>query len=164
MTMLPPSRQSAFETAPMIDLIDILLRQFRRPLANFNVELTAEQIQTLAAEIANQRPLSDKAIETRDGLISVVQESERVLEGWGLTFQQALQTEMGDMPNWETTEEFLALANEKSNAELRIAGGSALVLLLGDNQFTPYLHFLIDNPALDDVSAIMAKRVLAFVA
>ena len=161
---LPPSRQSAFETAPMTDLVDILLRQFRRPLANFNIELTAEHIQAIARDVAEKRDLSEKASEVRDGLVRVVQESESLLATWNLTFQQSLQTEMGAMPGWETTEEFLALANEKSNAELRIAGGSALVLLLGDDQFTPYLQFLVDNPTLDDVSAIMAKRVLSFVA
>jgi hypothetical protein len=70
---------------------------------------------------------------------------------------------MGDMPGWETTAEFLDIANEKSNAELRISAGSALILVLGDDRYKDYLTFLVENPALDDVSAIMAKRIFDFI-
>ncbi len=161
---LPPSRESAFASAPMPDLIDILLRQFKRPLANYAIELSSADVDAIAAAVAHRQPLSEKGQQVRDGLIQAVAESERVLAGWNLTFQQALQTEMADMPGWESTAEFLELANEKSNAELRIAGGSALVLALGDDRYREYLRFLVANPHLDDVSAIMAKRILDFTA
>lgn len=161
---VPPSRQSAFATAPMSDLIDILLRQFKRPLANHDIELTMEDIRTIAHNAAHRKPLTDRALQIREGLVQVVRESEGVLARWDLTFQQSLQTAMEDMPGWYTTAEFLEVANEKSNAELRISAGSALVLVLGDNTFAPYLRFLVANPALDDVSAVLAQRVLAFAA
>jgi hypothetical protein len=69
---------------------------------------------------------------------------------------------MEDVPGWHTTAEFLEVANEKSNAELRIAVGGALLLALGDDTFADYLRFLVANPALDEVSAVMARRVLEF--
>ncbi|MEM6281251.1 MAG: hypothetical protein AAF787_03580 [Chloroflexota bacterium] len=160
---LPPSRQSAFETAPMPDLLDILLRQFKRPLANYSIDLKSEDVDAISAAAAAKEPPSAHAVEVREGLVKAVAESEAVLAGWELTFAQSLRTEMADMPGWETTAEFLDLANEKSNAELRIAAGSALVLALGDERYRHHLTFLIENPALDDVSAIMAKRVVDFV-
>jgi hypothetical protein len=161
---VPPSRHSAFETAPMDDLLDILLRQFKRPLANFGVELSAQDVESIAKAVTARRPLDNLAIQVRDGLVQVVKESEAWFASRGLTFQQSLQTEMGDLPGWETTGEFLDLANEKSNAELRVAGASALLMALGSRQYEPYLRFLIDNPSLDDVSAVMARRVIEFAA
>ena len=159
---LPPARQSAFNTAPMNELLSVLLRQFKRPLANFDVDLTPQAVTDISEQIAQRQPLTDAAMTIRDGLIQVVVESEAWFSDHDLTFQKSLQTEMGDMPGWETTAEFLDLANEKSNAELRVAGASALVLALGDRQYADYLLFLLENPQLDDVNAIMAKRILAF--
>jgi phage tail protein X len=159
---VPTSRRSAFENAPMRDMIDILLRQFRRPLANHNVTLTMEDVAAIASAAAERQPLSDHGRAVRVGLVRVVEESETVLARWDLTFEQALQTEMPDIPGWETTAEFLDIANEKSNAELRIAAGSALVLALGDKQFVAYLFFLVMRPQLDEVSAVVARRILAF--
>ncbi len=159
----PPSRQSAFKNAPMPDLLDILLRQFKRPLANFDIDLTAEETERISADVAARRPLDAKGQQIRAGLIKVVEESKTVLAGWELTFQQALQTPMDKMPNWETTADFLEVANEKSNAELRIAAASALLLAMGETRYQDYLTFLVENPKLDDVSAVMAERVLDFV-
>lgn len=159
---VPPSRQSAFATAPMPDLLDILLRQVKRPLANYGIDLTAEDITAIVQEIVNRQPPGEKAQQVRAGLARAVRESEAVLARWDFTFQQSLQTAMEDVPGWHTTAEFLEVANEKSNAELRIAVGSALLLALGDDTFEDYLRFLVANPALDEVSAVMARRVLAF--
>jgi len=160
---VPPARQSAFQNAPLIDLLDILLRQFKRPLAAVDVDLSAQDSEQIASEIAARSPLSPKALEVRDGLIRVVEQSEALLAGWGLTFEESLRKTMDAMPNWETTAEFLEVANEKTNAELRIAGGSALLLALGEPRFRQHLTFLVKNPSLDDVSAIMAQRILDFV-
>lgn len=159
----PPSRQSAFRDAPMPDLLDILLRQFKRPLANFDIDLTAEETERIAGDIAARRPLDAKGQQIRTGLVKVVEESKQVLNRWELTFQQSLKTQMDAMPGWETTAEFLEVANEKSNAELRIAAASALLLAMGDARYQDYLTFLVENPSLDDVSAVMAERVLDFV-
>ena len=160
---LPPQRQSAFATAPMNELIGVLLRQFKRPLVTFNVDLTPPMVTDIAEQVAQRQLLNDDALQVRNGLVQVLAESERWFTDHDLTFESSLQTKMGDMPGWETTADFIDLANEKSNAELRVAGASALVLALGDDRYIHYLLFLIENPQLDDVSAIMAKRVLAFV-
>ncbi len=157
------ARHSAFNTAPIQDIIDISLRQFRRPLANYDIDLSASDITDIATTVAERQPLTEKALQVRDGLVRAVAESETVLAGWELTFAQALRTPMDNMPGWETTGEFLALANEKSNAELRIAAGSVLVLALGDARYREHIMLLLNHPELDDVSAIMARRVLEFV-
>jgi hypothetical protein len=146
----------------MPDLLDILLRQVKRPLATYGIDLTAEDITAIVQEIVNRQPPGAKAQQVRDGLARAVRESEAVLARWDFTFQQSLQTAMEDVPGWHTTAEFLEVANEKSNAELRIAVGGALLLALGDDTFADYLRFLVANPALDEVSAVMARRVLEF--
>jgi hypothetical protein len=163
MTM-PPSRQSAYATAPLLDLFTILLRQFKRPLANVGVDLTPAVVDQVADLLANRRPLDDQATAVREGLRAVVTESEAWFGARGLTFETSLRTEMGNMPGWETTAEFLDLANEKSNAELRVAAASALLVALGDKRHTPTLRFLVENPELDDVSALLAERVLTYIA
>lgn len=159
---LPPARGSAYETAPMNELIDVSLRQFKRPLETMGVALMATDVSAIAESIAARQPLSAKAEAVRDGLVRVVAASEAWFSERNLTFESALQTDMNNLPGWETTAEFLELANEKSNAELRVAAGSALVMALGDKRFGGYLVFLMEHPQLDDVSATMARRVLAF--
>lgn len=161
---LPPNRQSAFASAPLPDLFAILLRQFKRPLASVGVDLTPAAVDAVADLLASRRPLDARATAIRDGLRAVVAESEAWFAARGLTFETALQTEMGDLPGWETTAEFLELANAKSNAELRVAAAAALLVALGDDAYRPYLRFLVGHPQLDEVSAVMAGRVLAFVA
>jgi len=146
----------------MDDLIDILLRQFKRPLASVGIDLTPQDVSHVAALVAGRRPLDDRAMTIRAGLVQVVQHSLEWFQAHDLTFRASLQTDMGAMPGWETTSEFLDLANQKSNAELRVAGGAALLATLGDGRYTAHLRFLVDHPHLDEVSAVMAGRVLAF--
>jgi len=160
---IPPSRESAFATAPLPDLFDILLKQFKRPLAGFDIDLTAADVDHVAGRLAAQQPLDARTREIRDGLAQVVTESEAWFAAHGLTFEESLKTEMGDMPGWETTADFLDLANEKSNAELRVAGASALLVAMGVDAHRERVQLLVDNPELDDVSAVFSRRVLALV-
>ena len=95
---------------------------------------------------------------TAVALVALVAESEGVLAGWSLTFEQALDTEMGDVPGWESTAEFLEIANEKANAELRISTGSILVAALGDARYAARLRFLASRE--DDLDGVIARRVL----
>lgn len=163
---LPPSRHarhSAYASAPIRDVLAVLLRQFRRPLQNIGFDLSFDLIGETAAQIAERTPPSEQSVALRDGLVRVVEESEAWFSAHHLTFTRSLQTDMGDMPGWETTAEFLDLANAKSNAELRVAGASALVLALGDVRYADHLLFLVAHPEVDDVNALMAQRILAFV-
>lgn len=160
---LPPTGTSAFETAPMDQVIDAMLRQFKRPLATFDIMLPPSLVKQIAQAVAEREPLPFEAHNVRNGLVRAVIESRSVLAQWDLNFEQSLRTTMDTMPGWETTVEFLDIANRKSNAELRIATGSALLLALGEQRFIDVLFFLLENPKLDEISTIMARRVLAFV-
>lgn len=154
-----PDRAQILNNAPLEDLILIILKQYRRLLAERGIELTEANLKVLSADIAAQKPADAQAAAIRETLITLVNESERVLAHWNLTFAQSLQTEMADVPGWETTAEFLEIANEKSNAELRISSASALAAALGDLRFAPYLlHMIAHDP--DEMDAVVARRVL----
>jgi hypothetical protein len=149
-------------------LIAILIRQFARPLAAHNVEYSEAQIQEIAHNVATRVQPDDHIKPLRDALINIIQESEQVLGQWNLTFARSLQTPMTDMPGWETTADFLDIANEKVNAEVRISAGASLLTTLGDPRYAPYLlqaidHDLAVSGALD-VDAAIARRALLFAA
>jgi hypothetical protein len=69
---------------------------------------------------------------------------------------------MSDISGWQTTAEFLEIANHKNNAELRISAGTSLMVFLGDVRLAAYLFTVIHNDnGLDDVDAMIAKRALS---
>jgi carboxypeptidase Taq len=148
-----------FETAPYDELFTVLLRQFKRPMKPYGVDLSDEDAAAVARGIVSGIPDSH-AHPVLDALTGVVSESEVVLSRWGLTFEKALEVKIDEMPGWESTAEFLDLANEKSNAELRIAAGSVLVMVLGDRRYVGHvLHLAAGNYAED---TIIAQRALTF--
>jgi len=155
-----PNRLETLNNAPLEDLLIILLRQYKRLLAERGVELTEAQISQIAQDIATQKPVSALAIDVRDALIQFVAESEAVLARWNLTFEQSLQTTMTDMPGWESTSDFLEIANEKANAELRISSASALIAALGDLRYLPYLRQAIARDP-EEIESVVARRILA---
>jgi len=159
--MIPPDPLAAYQNAPLGDLLAILLRQFRRPLKGHGVDLTDAEAEALAHDLANHVSLSEKAQAIRAALVDLIAESETVLAGWHLTFQQSLDTEMKDIPGWESTAEFLEIANEKANAELRISTGASLLAALGDLRYADDLLFLVEHGE-DDLDAVIARRVLLF--
>jgi hypothetical protein len=160
--MLPPDRAQSFLSAPMEELLSVLLRQLKRPLGIHGLNLNDAAANRLAAA----RAAGDRPAETDPLLASlqeVVAESRVVLAGYGLTFQQSLVTEMNDVPGWETTAEFLEIANEKTNAELRITLGLALGVVYGMPVTDAVdLRFLARGDFGDE--AVIARRALCFVA
>ncbi|MCA9902764.1 MAG: hypothetical protein KC547_02815 [Anaerolineae bacterium] len=152
---------NSLANAPLDDLLKILLRQFRRPLAGRDIQLTDADIETLAQNIYARAPETPLQAAVRVGIADAVAESEAVLARWHLTFEQALRTEMGAVPGWETTAEFLAIAEEKTNAELRIAVGAALLAALGDLHHAGKLISLYEHDPLD-TDALIGKRLLSF--
>lgn len=152
--------------APFEDLLVILLRQFRRLLAERGVELTDAQINVLAQQIAARVPIDQSRIEALQlALTDIITESEGLLRRWSPTFAHSLRTTMEDIPGWETTAEFLEIANEKTNAELRVSAGSALAAACGARAFAPYLLDVIAYDAgANDVDAVFARRALCFAA
>jgi hypothetical protein len=157
--MLPPNRAKTFENAPLDELLSVLLRQLRRPLAAQGFHFTDSEAARIATEwAARQQPAVLMTL--RVALLAVVKESEAVLAKMGLTFEKSLDASMNDVPGWETTAEFLDIANEKSNAELRILLGAALLLMAGDRQFARCLLHAAGGDYGDETA--IARRALLF--
>ncbi|TVR24892.1 MAG: hypothetical protein EA396_00390 [Anaerolineaceae bacterium] len=147
------------------ELTLILLRQFKRLLAEREVALTDAQMREIAEAVAERRPLPSPAPDIRAALVDVVGGSVARLREWDLTFAASLRTEMTDLTAlWQTTADFLDVANEKVNAEIRIGAGSALLALLGDADHADYLLQAIEHDLRVhgdlDVDAVIARRAL----
>lgn len=156
-----PDRLRTYETTPLDELLAVLLRQYRRPLAGRDVKLTDAEAAELAKAIVRGEP-HPKADTVRTALVALVAESEAVLARHGLTFPDSLHVTMGAIGGWETTAEFLEIANEKANAELRLSTGAALLVALGgtadDARYRRWLSALAAQP--DDLDSVIARRVL----
>ena len=152
-------RAEALNKAPLDDLLIILLRQYKRLLAERGIDLTEAAMKHIAQGITQRSTPDSQAIAVRDALIQIVAESEAVLERWNLTFEQSLKTTMNDMPGWESTSDFLEIANEKANAELRIASASTLIAALGDLRYSAYLRQAIEHDP-DEFESVVARRIL----
>jgi len=159
--MLPPNPSEQFGDAPLDDLIRVLLSQFKRLLADNGVSLTADETLEVARAIAN-RTSHAKCSAIRTVMKQLVKESIDLLQDrWGLTFLKSLYAQIDDIDNWNSTAEFLEIANEKSNAELRISAGATLLVAMGELSFVPYLINIIHHDAgVMDVDAVFAKRAL----
>ena len=159
--MLPPNPSEQFGDAPLNDLIRVLLSQFKRLLADQGVTLTADETLEISRAIAD-RTSHPQLSPIRIAMKQLVKESVDLLDDrWNLTFLQSLYAEIADIDNWESTAEFLEIANEKSNAELRISAGSSLLVAMGELSFVPYLINIIHHDAgVMDVDAVFAKRAL----
>lgn len=161
-----PDRASNAETWEFDKLVTILLRQFKRLLSDRGVSLTDAELQAMGSAVASDQQPPAQAAVICEALATIVKESEGVLASWKLTFARSLMTDMNQMPGWETTADFLTVANEKVNAEVRISAGAALMVALGDLR---YAHYLIQAVEHDyevygqlDVDAVIARRALLF--
>lgn len=159
--MLPPTPNEQFGDAPLSDLMRVLLSQFKRLLADNGVTLSADETLEVARAIAERTP-HDKLTPIRTVMKKLVKDSVDLLQDrWGLTFLKSLYAEIDDIDNWDSTAEFLEIANEKSNAELRISAGASLLVAMGDLSFAPYLFNIIHHDdGIMDVDAVFAKRAL----
>lgn len=149
-----------YQNAPLDELLAILLRQYRRPLAGHGIHLSDAEIEALARDLAARTEIEEKiSLTLRAALAGLIEESMRVLSQWNLTFAQSLDTEIAAIPGWQSTAEFLDIAQEKANAELRISTGAALLTSLGDTRFAPELLALVERGD-HDLDAVIARRVL----
>jgi hypothetical protein len=157
-------RLNTYRAAPLDELLAVLLRQFRRLLLGKGLPLSDADTAEIAAAIVQRHPPDERLQRLRAALVALVEESETVLSGMGLGFAQSLRAEMTDVRGWETTADFLALAEQKANAELRISTGSALLVLLGEQRFSEHLDAVIARAAetgQPDLDSIIAERALA---
>lgn len=164
--MLPDretQRLAAWRAAPLDDLLTVLLRQFKRLLLGKGLPLSDADATQIAAALVRRDPPDERMQRLRAALIALVDESDAVLAAQGLSFAVALRTDVANMPGWETTADFLALAEAKANAELRISTGSALLVLLGERRFGAHLAAVLDRAAETgqfDLDAVIAERAL----
>jgi hypothetical protein len=164
--MLPDretQRLVTYRAAPLDELLAVLLRQFRRLLLAHGLPLSDADAAAIAAALARQDRSDPRMDRLRTALVALVEESEGVLAGMGLTFAHALRAGMDDVQGWETTADFLALAEQKANAELRISAGSSLLVLLGEPHFADHLRAVRDRAAetgQPDLDSVIAERVL----
>jgi hypothetical protein len=160
MTLLPDHAQT-FANAPMQDVLYVVLRQLRRPLAANGAEISDAEAQALAAARIKGEALA--RADLIPALVAVVEESESVLAALGLTYTQSLDTDMATLDGWETTAEFIDLAERKSNAELRITLAAGMALAYGDERrHLPYLIHTANGDYGDETS--IAGRCLIFAA
>lgn len=147
------------------ELTLILLRQFKRLLAERGADLTDAEMKSLANRAASRAVTNDDSAVVA-ALRQIVAESEDVIAGWGKSFAESLATGMEDMAGWDSTADFLSLANEKVNAEVRISAGTSLLALLGDRIYAgralDTVRHGIGDP--EDVDAVIALKALAFAA
>ena len=166
--MTLPDRAGNAEKWEFDKLVTILLRQFKRLLAARGVDLEDKRMQQIGQEVAAHNASADELATINSALYAIIHQSIDVLAKWNLTFVQSLNTQMTDMQNWETTADFLDVANEKINAEVRISAGASLMVALGDYRHTNFLLQAIDYDLNThgrlDVDAMLAKRVLLFAA
>lgn len=159
-----PDRANNISQWEFDKLVVILLRQFKRLLAERAADLNDADIRHFGEQVAKRVALPDTAEAVRAALRTIIDESVSVLARWGLDYATALKTTMTDIPGWETTADFLEIANQKGNAEIRISAGSSLLLALGDASRARYCLQAVDHDlaTLDqlDVDAIIAKRCL----
>ncbi|MCU0482002.1 MAG: hypothetical protein MUE54_12455 [Anaerolineae bacterium] len=162
-----PDRATNIESWSVDALTLILLRQFKRLFVERGVNLTDAEMQSISEQVMNRALPPQPALIT--ALNQIIGESLTVLNGWGFSFGQSLATDMTNLTHlWQTTADFLSLANEKGNAEIRISAGSALLALLGDFSHVDKLMTAINHDmntagALD-VDAMLCKRALCHVA
>jgi len=160
---MPPRNPSEqLLSLPVDGLVLELLKQFQRLLADRGVSLTTAEMKDISQRAANHESLPEKVGAIQAAMVQIVQESQTVLaERFGYTFAESLATDMSSIGGWETTADFLEIANHKSNAELRISAGSSLLALLGDDRFTePLFAVVAADGGAGDVDATIARRAL----
>jgi hypothetical protein len=152
--------------APLGDIVVLLLKQFKRLLEEQQLALPTAEIERIGQAVVAYAPLPTTSATLPTALWQLVQASLTVLQTqFQLDFATALHTEMSAIGGWTTTADFLELANQKSNAELRISGGTTLLILLGDARAAPYvLQVVAADRGAEDVDALLARRALCHAA
>ncbi len=166
---IPHDRVGNVSKWTIAELTLILLRQFKRLLAERDADFSDAELREIADKVQNRQTPGPKMLKIRTVLADMVQESLAVLGEWDLTFVQSLKTDMNDLAHrWQTTADFLDVANRKTNAELRISAGSALMALLGEPVNAEYLLQAVDYDLTTydelDIDAVIAKRALLYAA
>ncbi len=164
-----PHRAGHYMNEPFARLVSSLLRSMRAALKQQGVIYTDAETEPIAEKILNQtlqtgQPELFERLKT--GLQTLLETNESALARLGLTFEQSLKTEMNGLKGWESTSDFLEIANIKISAETRIAFTSNLLILMGDRSRRHYTWYLAklawQNPSAD-IENIFALRALSHI-
>ena len=158
---MPQSLAAQLNNLPFSDVLLILLDSLRPALSAQGITLGADDARDLAAALADGRG-HGKAAMIEEAVVQVVEARLLLLrDSWRMDFPAALRSDLADIGSWQTTAEFLELANAKAEAETQIALGSALLVALGRHNYAKYLFDMIEYDAGDnDVDTHIAKRAL----
>ena len=164
--MPPANPAEKLKSAPLADLVGLLLKQFQRLLAERGLSLTTAQIADIGDRVEKRQSLPPEFADLTRHLGDLVAESVNELQTrFGFSFAESMHTQMDAISGWETTADFIELANYKSNAELRISAGSTLLVMLAETDYVPYLLAVIDaDDGIMDVDAALAQRALCHAA
>lgn len=160
--MPAPQPSQALKAAPLADLVVLLLKQFKRILDQQGLVLTVPEMEALGTSAENRQ--AHESVERLKGVLEqLIEESLGVLRAqFQLSFIESLATDMNSIGGWESTAEFLEIANIKANAELRISVGASLLAFFGDKRYADLLLAVIAYDAgAWDVDAMFAKRALS---
>ncbi len=155
------SPREKLNKAPISEVLLMLLSHLRAALADAGLALSGDANRELAGALASGDPHpSREALITH--LTALVDGSLNALQaGRDLDFAAALGAEASALGAWETTAEYLELANKKAELETRIVTGSALLVAAGRDEYARYLWDVIAHDAgAMDVDAMVAGRVL----
>ena len=161
---MPPANPALkLKTAPLNDLVVVLLKQFQRLIQDRGTQLSLAKMQAIGDATATHSDYPADVDDIRQHLRALVGDSLTYLqERFGWTYAESLAHDMTTITDWETTSDFLEIANHKSNAELRISAGATILVMLGDATYAPYLLDVIDaDGGSFDVDAVFAMRALA---
>lgn len=158
---MPESPAEGLSRAPLGEIIFILLQHFRPCLAEASLTLGADEARDLAVAIASGRPHVKAEPVLRATADRVSGQLDALQARWQLDFAASLRAGMAAVGPWGSTAEYLALANDKAEAETDIALGAALLAAAGRRDYAPYLLDVLDYDAgASDIDAIIARRIL----
>lgn len=150
--------------APFDEILHLLLGQLDNALTGRDPSLGANPSSDLIAALeAGETPESVKDLAA--ALIRIVEDNIKTLrERFSVDFASSLAADITQVAAWESTADFLSIANEKAGAEQAIVIASALLVACGKSEYASYLIDAIEADAgALDVDAVIARRILRHV-
>ncbi len=150
--------------APLQEILHLLFRQLDGALTGRGQSLGASPSRDLIAALAaGETPESVKVLAA--ALISIVEDNLKTLrDRLSVDFAGSLAADITQVADWQSTADFLSIANEKAGAEQVIMIASALLVACGKSQYASYLIEVIEDDAgALDVDAVIARRILLHV-
>ena len=149
---------------PLQEILHLLFRQLDGALTGRAQSLGAKPSRDLIAALAaGETPGSVNALTVV--LIRIVEDNLKILrDRLSVDFASSLAADITQAADWESTADFLSIANEKAGAEQEILIASALLVACGKSEYASYLIDAIEADAgALDVDAVIARRMLRHV-